>query len=1000
MPMSTTKPAAPGPLLALIFLASGFAGLVYESIWTHYLQLFLGHAAYAQTLVLGIFMGGMAIGAAAVARYSPRIASPLRAYAAVEAAIGVLALVFHPVFTATTSAFFEFAFTRHLDGAAFAAAKWSLGALMILPQSILLGATFPLFTAAATRRAPQAAGRAVATLYFSNSLGGAIGALVSGFVLIPAAGLPGTIVTAGLVNLAIAGAVLALARREPAPAASPREASAARGAQPGLGAPMALLLAVSFFTGATSFVYEIGWIRMLALVLGSATHSFELMLSAFVLGLALGGGWIRKRIDGGVDAGVMLGWVQVAMGAAALATVPLHNLSFDVVAWAVRSLPRTDEGYTLFNLVRYGVAAAIMLPATFFAGMTLPLATRALFASPSQGERAIGRVYSANTVGSIAGLVFAVHVGMPRLGLQYLVSSGAVVDVLLGAVILALLAPRSRLKYAAGAVVASIAGMAAAAHTFSPEKLASGVFRRGQATTGGTVVESADGKTATISVIRSGDVVGISTNGKPDASATMNPLAPIVTDQATQVLTGALPVLLHPAPRRVATVGFGSGMSSEVVLADPRVAHLDTIEIEPKMVALAKHFDPLNRRVYTDPRSTIRIEDAKSFFAESGRTYDVIISEPSNPWVSGVAGLFSVEFYRHASRYLNADGLFAQWLQNYETSAERMASVLKAMDQSFDDYVVFAIDPEDVLLVGKPHGKLALDADLFARASPAMRARLRKVGVGMPADITLRIAGDKALFHPWLQQQAVPANSDFAPYLDVNADRDRFFGRNWIELSRLAFGAAPVPEVLGHRPPLPSPAALTFDERVGPDLLWLDARQLRRGLLGPEVAAPGAPAPLDLPANLPDGGRMLLDACMQATRSQTIHAAALIATRVLPYLSPDEDLRVLDAMRNAACIANPEGGPDAWPALLRYVAARDADGFGRLADRMLENGLDANDPAIRVYLLAVAMLGRIHAGQPERAAQLWERHSAAALGKNPPGLALEVLRAHAFASGR
>src|SRR4051812_31993047 len=180
------------PLLIALFAASGFAGLIYESIWTHYLKLFLGHAAYAQALVLAIFMGGMAIGAATMARYTTRIASPLRTYALVEAAIGVFALLFHPLFTHATQGFYDVAFEAHWGSTSFATIKWALAALLIVPQSVLLGATFPLFASAATRSAPAAEGRSVATLYFANSVGGALGVLVSGFVLVPGLGLPGT----------------------------------------------------------------------------------------------------------------------------------------------------------------------------------------------------------------------------------------------------------------------------------------------------------------------------------------------------------------------------------------------------------------------------------------------------------------------------------------------------------------------------------------------------------------------------------------------------------------------------------------------------------------------------------------------------------------------------------------------------------------------------------------------------------------------------------------
>src|SRR6266581_2415848 len=196
----------------VLFTASGFAGLIYESIWTHYLKLFLGHAAYAQSLVLAVLMGGMAAGAALCGRFSARIANPLAAYALAEAVIGVLALAFHALFVDLTDWSYD-ALLPALGGEWRAlGAKLALSCLMILPQSVLLGMTFPLMSAGLARAHPRHAGQSVAMLYFTNSLGAAAGVLASGFVLIAWAGLPGTLRTAGILNLLIAATVWLLAR--------------------------------------------------------------------------------------------------------------------------------------------------------------------------------------------------------------------------------------------------------------------------------------------------------------------------------------------------------------------------------------------------------------------------------------------------------------------------------------------------------------------------------------------------------------------------------------------------------------------------------------------------------------------------------------------------------------------------------------------------------------------------------------------------------------------
>jgi len=340
----------------VLFMVSGFSGLVYESIWSHYLRLFLGHAAYAQTLVLAIFMGGMALGSWLCSRYSRRWLNLLIGYAVAEGAIGLLALVFHPLYVATTDFAFDSAMPRLGSPAAAAGLNWVLAVLLVLPQSVLLGATFPLMSVGLIRRYPERAGRTLAPLYFTNSLGGAAGVLVSGFVLIRSVGLPGTAMTAGLVNVALAIVVWLLTRGSAETSGGRAIQTPARRSAPGY----TLMLLVALLTGAASFIYEIGWIRMLSMVLGSSTHAFELMLSAFILGLAFGGLWIHRRIDAFAVPESALGVIQVAMGLLALATLAVYGEMFGAMRWLLQVVAKTDSGYSAFNLGSHLIAHALL----------------------------------------------------------------------------------------------------------------------------------------------------------------------------------------------------------------------------------------------------------------------------------------------------------------------------------------------------------------------------------------------------------------------------------------------------------------------------------------------------------------------------------------------------------------------------------------------------------------------------------------------------------------
>src|SRR5580765_4801697 len=260
-------------LLYVLFVLSGAAGLMYEATWTRYLGLFVGHDAYAQIIVLVIFLGGMSFGAGMVSRYSRRLAQPLYGYVAVEFAVGCLGLFFHDIYVVTTSWAYASVFPAVAGGWALTAVKWALASGLILPQSILLGATFPLMSAGALRLAPRRPGRTLALLYFANSLGAAAGVLVAGFWLVALAGLPGALLAAAMLNLAVAIGTLYVVQRARS-AATPGAAVVAEEMRPpqstGRVPLERVLLFASFGTAVASFIYEIDWIRMLALVLGSA----------------------------------------------------------------------------------------------------------------------------------------------------------------------------------------------------------------------------------------------------------------------------------------------------------------------------------------------------------------------------------------------------------------------------------------------------------------------------------------------------------------------------------------------------------------------------------------------------------------------------------------------------------------------------------------------------------------------------------------------------------
>jgi predicted membrane-bound spermidine synthase len=782
-------------LLYVAFVLSGAAGLIYESTWTRYLGLFVGHDAYAQIIVLVIFLGGMSLGAMGISRWSERLKEPLYGYVAIEFAVGCIGLFFHETFQGVTSWAYHGIYPALAGSWALTAAKWTIAGGLILPQSILLGMTFPLMSAGVLRLGAAQPGRTLSLLYFCNSLGASAGVLVAGFYLVEMAGLPGTLLAAAMLNLLVAAmtmAVIGAARRKAAPASSPglkRSAVGSGASASGRTTRLEqLLLFTSLGTAVASFIYEIDWIRMLALVLGSATHSFELMLSAFILGLALGAWWIRSRADQLKDPLYTLGLVQWAMGTLALITLPLYVLSFDWTASLLAAFARTDAGYNGFTIARYALCLIVMLPATFCAGMTLPLITQTLLKNGS-GERAIGAVYGWNTLGSIMGVVIGGLVLLPLIGLKLMLMVGASVDMAIGLLLLARARPlktrRLRLVLGASLAAGAIVFLVASGTRLESNLLASGVYRQG-------VILKAkdremtfyrDGRTATVSVsrLKNTGVLSLATNGKVEGSITpawyqacdsSTAQGPLLHDAATQTLVPLVPLAYAPQARTAAIIGQGTGMSSHLLLANPGLKELVTIEIEPQMIAGSRMFYPANRRVFDDPRSKIVIDDAKSYFASEQRRYDLIISEPSNPWVSGVSGLFTTEFYRRIRGYLSDEGVFGQWLQVYELDDPLVLSVLAGIHQNFRSYEVYLAPNSDLVVVASNRASLpAPDWSVFGY--PALRKDLCNFIPLTPTVLdALHLAGRGEL-EPLLASMGQP-NSDYYPVLDLGAERRRF----------------------------------------------------------------------------------------------------------------------------------------------------------------------------------------------------------------------------------
>ncbi|MBI4292526.1 MAG: fused MFS/spermidine synthase, partial [Betaproteobacteria bacterium] len=953
-----------------------------------------------------LFMGGMAIGSWLCSRYSGRWKNLLVGYAIAEALIGLAALVFHPVFVAATDAAYSNLLPALGDESLAALAKWTLAGALILPQSVLLGTTFPLMSAGLIRRYPGAPGESLSMLYFTNSFGAAIGVLASGFVMIDRLGLPGTMQSAGAINLGLAAVVWLLARgNEPAGdsgnwgQSNISKGDKTRGSETGKvtltpisDAPWGLFLAIALFTGAASFIYEIGWIRMLSLVLGSSTHSFELMLSAFILGLAGGGLWVRRRIDSIRDPMRFLGIVQVLMGLLALATLVFYGQMFGLMQAVMKGLAKTDSGYAMFLGSSHAIALVIMFPATFCAGMTLPLITYALLRG-GHGERAIGAVYSANTLGSIIGVFAAAHIGLPLLGLKGLIAAGAALDCALGLVLL--WRSRDALKVSLGWGAATAASFVAVLTLVQLDsyKMASGVFRRGDlySDSDATILFHKDGKTTTVTLMDFQEGRSLRTNGKSDGAINMNPGARI-SDEITMVMTGALPLAYKPEAKDAAVIGIGTGLSTHTLVANPGLETIDTIEIEPAMAQASRLFAPINSNAYADPRSRIIFDDAKTYFSTRNRLYDIIVSEPSNPWVSGVSSLFTGEFYQLVRRYLKPGGVLVQWFQLYEIDISLVASVLRALGENFPDYVIYAATNSDLLIVAGDREALARPlADITAM--PGVSRELARVHVRTLGDVEMRRIGGKQALGPFFSSYGVPANSDYYPFLDLNAAKFRFMQQSAGDLTNLGSAAVPVVAMLeGRDGSTRTPPSLDGEEHFD------KIENMRRAQYSRDFfVSPNTKQPVNIPRQLQKDleiARLGLIDCRDPDRFDIwFHSLYQIARSANALLSAEDARAMWARLESPPCATKITAAQRQWIEMYCAVAHRDAAKMAELAEALLRQGSDLPG-GHRQYLITAGMTGHLARGETHKAADLWSRYPKDVDGTTD--LDLRLLYAHAF----
>jgi len=433
----------------------------------------------------------------------------------------------------------------------------------------------------------------------------------------------------------------------------------------------------------------------------------------------------------------------------------------------------------------------------------------------------------------------------------------------------------------------------------------------------------------------------------------------------TMTMSAILPLATHPAPHSAAVIGFGSGLTTQILLGDPRLNRVDTIEIEPTMVEGARVFAARVKRAFDDPRSVLIFDDAKAFFAASQSRYDIIVSEPSNPWVSGVASLFSQEFYRFIPRHLTSDGVFVQWIQDYGINDELVATIGNTLANSFADFRVYLTSDFDLLLIATPTGSLdSLHDD--ALREPALADELHRVGLVGRADFSIRQVGDRQSLLPLFDKLSLRSNSDFYPILSLEAPRARFINSRARALLGLNTADIPIREVLAGLQP-PAPEQLSPGNGFTPAELTRQAMEIAAALSETEPIAGnhdpnifGAIQSIRSDFATCDGG---------GAATQQIDVLIALAGRTIPFLDADHLRGIWSDPRWINCTGQPESLRSQL-ALLSALGSRDFALAGSTAVTFLQKSRQDLSPMAQDWLLRVAMLSAMAGHRYEEVARL------------------------------
>ena len=751
-----------------IFLSSGALGLIYEILWMRFFALTMGSTIYAASAVTAAFMAGLALGAFAVGGLADRTRAPLSWYAAFEVAIGIFAITFLKAMPAIDSAACGVASLTH---------KFLLTAAVLAIPTVLMGATLPFISSAYVRIfTPRNNDFAVSFLYGINALGGVIGIFLSSFYLIYLLGVTRTTIAAACGNFLIAAIALLISSRyrdrqlqdQPGgekKAEGPEQETHSRN----YGYARFISYMAFFIVGFAALALEIIWTRLLVLIIGTSTYAFSIILIAFICGIPLGSIMIPLiiRRSPRMEA---FGVVLMLLAIASFLTIPLISLSPYVFIKIFNSF---HSDFSSFTFIQYLMCLIVLMLPTTLSGYAFTCAIGTIRTGTGTVGADVGRLYFFNTVGSVLGSISAPFFFIKNFGLQNSVLYLSLLYLITGITVTIASDSAKHMKilrvglsvlvfltlfYTCGSLDMSI--VASGVH-YHPEKFegVSSFAQIEKMIRKSKQIYLAEGIDSTVGIYtQPGGTTFLKINGKTDASTGWY-------DMNTQLLLAHLPMMLCKHPDKIAIIGLGAGVTAGAVLKySPQ--KVDCVEISPNVIDAARFFNKVNELDFTAPALSLIEEDALTFMKNSNVKYNVIISEPSNPWIAGIASLFTVEHFTNCRAHLEKGGVMCQWIQIYSMTYDDFIRILVTFHRVFPNCSVWLSSWGDALF-------LAADDD-FEVDFNLLRARFEKSRSRAQLGLIEILSPESLLAHQILDNDAVKKIVASFPDTEVNSNDRQF----------------------------------------------------------------------------------------------------------------------------------------------------------------------------------------------------------------------------------